>query len=95
MYGAHVRAAPSYIKSNASKIFNILNFIRRMAHMCEGLLFLLILCRCIFQRNIYCGPLPIVGRGACAFMILLKFRKLNGECAARIESEGVQRGLRV
>ena len=41
------------------------------------------------------GPLSIVGRRACAFMILLKFRKLNGECAARIEGEGVQRDLRV
>ena len=29
----------------------------------------------------------------CAFIILLKFRKLNEECAARIES--VQRGLKV
>ena len=28
-------------------------------------------------------------------MILLKFRKLNGECAARIKGEGVQKGLRV
>ena len=57
--------------------------------MCEGLLFIWkILCK-------YCGPLPIVGWGPCAFMILLKFRKLNGECVARIEGEGVQRDLRV
>ena len=60
-----------------------------------SLLTKLILCKCIFQPNIYCGPLPIVGRGAYAFMILLKFRKLNGECAARIKGEGVQKGLRV
>ena len=60
-----------------------------------SLLTKLILCKCIVQPNIYCGPLPIVGRGAYAFMILLKFRKLNGECAARIKGEGVQMGLKV
>ena len=88
MYGAHVRAAFTYIKVNTLGIkISILPSVFVAWHTCVNGYY-------TPNDNLtYCGPLPIVGRGACAFMILFKFRKLNGECAARIEGEGVQRGL--